>query len=176
MGTPNEPSGEVRCLPGTAPLTLQGDPAAQMVAGIDRFLARQLEEVVSRRPGRWQREVASSGAYEKSVAAKRKRLRKIVGLLDQRDEVQMQLLATHRQPALVAKAPGYGVERVRWNVLRGIEGEGLLLEPSVPAVANLCRSAPGHRKPRAVWSPVCPRRRSFPGAWPRTDAGYWSRC
>ena len=42
---------DARPLPGTAPLTLQGDLAAQMVAGIDRFLARQLQAVVDRRPG-----------------------------------------------------------------------------------------------------------------------------
>ena len=124
-------------LPGTAPLTLQGDLAAQMVAGIDRFLARQLEAVVGRRPGRWQRDVASHEAYETSVAARRKRLRKIIGLVDRRDEVEMHLLATHRQPALVAECAGYRVERVRWNVFRGIEGEGLLLQPSGPAVANI---------------------------------------
>ena len=129
--------GDTRRLPGTAPLTLQGDLAEQMVAGIDRFLARQLKAVVGRRPGRWQRDVASPEAYERSVEANRKRLLKIVGLLDQREEVQMQLLATHRQPALVGEGPGYRIERVRWNVFRGIEGEGLLLEPSGPAVANI---------------------------------------
>ena len=124
-------------LPGTAPLTLQGDLAAQMVAGIDRFLGRQLQAVVDRRPGRWRRDVTSHEAYETSVAARRQRLCKIIGLVDQREEVEMHLLATHRQPALVAEGPGYRVERVRWNVLRGIEGEGLLLEPSGPAVANV---------------------------------------
>ena len=129
--------GGAERLPGTAPLTLQGDLAAQMVAGIDRFLARQLEAVVARRPGRWQRDVASRKAYETSVAANRKRLLKIIGLLDRREEVEMQLLATHRQPALVGEGPGYRVESVRWNVFRGIEGEGLLIEPSGPAVANV---------------------------------------
>ena len=128
---------DARHLPGTAPLTLQGDLAAQMVAGIDRFLARQLKAVVGRRPGRWQRDIVSPAAYETSVEANRKRLIKIIGLLDRREEVQMQLLATHRQPALVGEGPGYRVERVRWNVFRGIEGEGLLLEPSGPAVANI---------------------------------------
>ena len=128
---------DARPLPGTAPLTLQGDLAAQMVAGIDRFLARQLEAVVGRRPGRWQRDFASPEAYEASVAAKRERLCKIIGLVDQREDVEMHLLATHRQPALVAERPGYRVERVRWNVFRGVEGEGLLLQPSGPAVANI---------------------------------------
>ena len=137
MGKGNASSGDARRLPGTAPLTLQGDLAEQMVAGIDRFLARQLEAVVGRRPGRWQRDVVSPEAYETSVEANRKRLLKIVGLLDRREEVEMQLLATHRQPALVGEGPGYRVERVRWNVFRGIEGEGLLLEPSGPAVANI---------------------------------------
>ena len=124
-------------LPGTAPLTLQGDLAAQMVAGIDRFLGRQLQAVVDRRSGRWQRDFASHEAHDTSVAARRQRLRKIIGLVDRREEVEMHLLATHRQPALIAEGPAYRVERVRWNVFRGIEGEGLLLEPSGPAVANI---------------------------------------
>ena len=151
-------------LPGTAALTLQGDLAAQMVAGIDRFLARQLQAVVDRRPGRWQRDIASHEAYETSVAAKRKRLRKIVGLLDRRDEVEMQLLATHRKPALVAEGAGYRVERVRWNVFRGIEGEGLLLEPSAPAVANVVAPTDCDWTPEAACGlePGVPAEAQFP--------------
>src|SRR5204862_5556617 len=40
-------------LAGTAPLTMEGDIAAQMVAGIDKFLLREIELSVQRREKFW---------------------------------------------------------------------------------------------------------------------------
>ena len=49
----------------------------------------------------------------------------------------MQLLATTSQPALVGVAPKYRVFAVRWNVLEGVDGEGLLLQPDGAPVAHI---------------------------------------
>src|SRR5438552_2048227 len=75
---------EVVPLPGTQPLTLQGDLSAQMVAGIDRFLLREIERSVAERQRLWQRDFSSAEAYEKSVEPNRRRLRKIIGAVDAR--------------------------------------------------------------------------------------------
>ena len=50
-------------LPGTKPLTLQGDLAAQLVEGVDRFLLKKTEESVAGRAAFWKRDVSSPEAY-----------------------------------------------------------------------------------------------------------------
>jgi dienelactone hydrolase len=71
-------------LPNTAPLTLEGDIAAQMVAGIDKFLLRELDLSVERREKHWNRDFSSPEAYNKSIEPNRQRLKKILGLVDDR--------------------------------------------------------------------------------------------
>ena len=71
-------------LPGTQPLTVEGDLAAQMVAGIDRYLDRELA-ASARRTGRRSGSLTSPRrAYAKSVEPNRERLRNILGVVDQR--------------------------------------------------------------------------------------------
>src|SRR5881409_2705363 len=62
-------------LPGCKPLTLEGDLSAQMVAGIDQFLMREIDRSVQERPKLWQRDFSSLEAYENSVQPNRERLR-----------------------------------------------------------------------------------------------------
>jgi dienelactone hydrolase len=71
-------------LPGTKPLTMGGDIASELVAGVDRFLLRQLDESTARRPRHWKRDVSSAGAYDASVEPNRKRLAHILGVRDRR--------------------------------------------------------------------------------------------
>lgn len=54
-------------LPGTEPLTWEGDPSARMVAGIDKFLMGELDRSVVERQKLWERDFSSRAAYEKSV-------------------------------------------------------------------------------------------------------------
>ena len=136
-------------LPGTQPLTLDGDLAARMLEGMDRFLSRELTASASRRDSRWTREFSSAEAYEKSVAPNRERFRRIIGLVDRRVEFETPgLEADVSHPdGLVATGAGYRVFAIRWPVLEGIEAEGLLLEPSEPPVARIVAL------PDADWPP-----------------------
>ena len=136
-------------LPGTRPLTLDGDLAARMLEGMDRFLSRELTASASRRDSRWTREFSSAEAYEKSVAPNRERFRRIIGLVDRRVEFETPgLEADVSHPdGLVATGAGYRVFAIRWPVLEGIEAEGLLLEPSEPPVARIVAL------PDADWPP-----------------------
>src|ERR1051325_9988531 len=65
-------------LPGTQSLTLTGDLSAQMVAGIDRFLDRELEASVAKRAEFWKRDFTSPDAYEKSAAPNREHMPKLL--------------------------------------------------------------------------------------------------
>jgi hypothetical protein len=107
-------------LAGTAPLEQQGDLAAQMVAGIDRYLMRGLGEASARR----------LSAARKDPATLREHLRTIIGAVDQRLPFGSPAPdATLRQSSLVASSPAYEIHAIRWPVFEGVDGEGLLLEP-----------------------------------------------
>ncbi|MEX2120009.1 MAG: hypothetical protein WD847_10485 [Pirellulales bacterium] len=118
-------------VPGTAPLELTGDAASAMVDGIDRFLLREIEASVERRGRFWNRDTSSAENYNASVAPNRSRLARIIGAFDPREPIDgLQLLETTSRPALVGRGEGFEVYAVRWPVLRGVSGEGLLLKPT----------------------------------------------
>src|SRR5262249_5541921 len=107
-------------LPGTKPLTLEGDLAAKMVEGIDKYLMRELDEAGAKRKQAWKPEYSSVEAYRKSIEPYRQRLRKILGVVDPRvTRVDMEFVGTTKHPALVAETDAYKVYAVRWPVLEG---------------------------------------------------------
>src|SRR5579883_431088 len=71
-------------LPGTRPLEMKGDLATQMVAGIDKYLMRELEASRAERLKRWKLDTSSRDAYLKALQARRDRLKQILGVVDQR--------------------------------------------------------------------------------------------
>jgi dienelactone hydrolase len=125
-------------LTGTAPLTLPGDLAEQMVAGLDRFLDREIAAAAERRAGLWQRDLSSHVAYEASIAGNRERFRRALGVVDERvSQPKLELVATLDRPARVGSGAGYTILSVRWPALPGVEGEGLLLLPERDPVADV---------------------------------------
>jgi dienelactone hydrolase len=134
-------------LPGTKPLEVDGDLAAQMVAGIDKYLTREIAASVEKRKQYWKPDFSSPENYAKSVQPNRDRLKKIIGAVDPRLPVQMHLVATTDTPALVAETDRYKVFAVRWPVFDGVDGEGLLLEPKGKVVGNVVAI------PDADWTP-----------------------
>ena len=117
-------------LPATSRLTLQGDFAVRVVAGVDRFLLRELAASVKRRSRHWKRDGSSAAAYTRSVATNRKGFRQLLGVAaEPRTKTTMQLTGTVGRSALVASGNGYRIYTVRWRALDGLHGEGLLLRP-----------------------------------------------
>ena len=109
-------------LPDTAPLTTPAaDIPPAMLAGIDRFLDKQTALAPA------QAEKLFAG---RTPEQRRDRLAYLLGVRDKRpDKVEMELVATTDRPALVGKSDGFEAVVVRWHVLDGIYGEGLLLRP-----------------------------------------------
>jgi len=125
-------------LPGTERLTMEGDIAAQMVTGIDKFLLREIELSVGRREQHWKRDFSSPEAYNKSIEPNRQRLKKILGVVDERVPFDApELVSTTKQPALVGKGENYEIFAVRWPAVREVYGEGLLLVPKGKTVADI---------------------------------------
>ncbi|HEY5914107.1 MAG TPA: dienelactone hydrolase family protein [Verrucomicrobiae bacterium] len=117
-------------LPGTSPLTTEGDTSAQMVAGIGRFLDRQTEKAAADRAMYWHRDFSSEAAYEKSTQTNRERLRVIIGAVDPRQPARaLEILSSTANPAVIAETDILVIKTVRWPALQGVSGEGLWLEP-----------------------------------------------
>ena len=122
----------------TNPLTLRGDLSAQMVAGIDQFLLREIERSIGERQKFWQRNFSSPESYEKSVQPNRERFRKIIGAGDLRlPATALEYVSDMVNPATVAETDSYQVFAVRWPVFEGVFGEGLLIQPKGEPVARI---------------------------------------
>src|SRR4029434_10521974 len=116
-------------LPGTQPLTRAGDIAAQMVAGIDRYLMRELAAAPKGGADSWHINSTDLQSYQESVKPNRERLAKILGVVDERVKpVTMNYVGEGTSSALVAETKAYKVYAVRWPVLPGADGEGRSLE------------------------------------------------
>jgi dienelactone hydrolase len=127
-----EPSPLV--LPGTQPLTMPGDLAAQIVGGIDTYLDRLLASAPNDRAHNWNRDLSSPEAYVKSIETNRQHLASIMGVVDKREPVQLKVSAPisgtlSGNPAEIGRGRGFKILAVTWNVFRGVEAEGLLLVP-----------------------------------------------
>ncbi|MEQ1853214.1 MAG: dienelactone hydrolase family protein, partial [Chthoniobacteraceae bacterium] len=122
-------------LPGTAPLTVEGDLSVRMVQGIDRWLDRETGNLDRRREETWKAQTASADAWAETAEVRRADLAKMIGAVDPRRPGALQRIADAGAEHPAAVADGYTVEAVTWPVFDGVNGEGLLLRPAGPAKA-----------------------------------------
>ncbi|HVK09284.1 MAG TPA: hypothetical protein VM597_10950, partial [Gemmataceae bacterium] len=135
-------------LPNTQPLDDKDDLAMKMVAGIDKYLMRELAASPEKRKQHWKPDYSSPEAYAKSVEPNRQRLRKILGVVDERKKFDdIEYVGGPTTPSLVAETALYKVHAIRWPVFEGVDGEGLLLEPKGKVVAQVVAI------PDADWTP-----------------------
>lgn len=135
-------------LPNTQPLEDKDDLAMKMVAGIDKYLTRELAASVERRKAYWKPDYSSPEAYAKSVEPNRQRLKMILGVVDERKKFDdIEYVGGPKTPSLVAETDLYRVHAIRWPVFEGVDGEGLLLEPKGKVVAQVVAI------PDADWTP-----------------------
>ena len=124
-------------LPGTQPLTTQGDLAAKMVDGIGRYLDLRITESASIRAAHW---------LEISRAAPpndlRSRFRQILGIERGAGLADLKSAARLRPDRIpdgepIARGKGYAVYSVTWSTGRGLITPGLWLRPNGKAVAHV---------------------------------------
>src|SRR2546427_5198094 len=127
---------QVHTLPGTQPLTWTGDLSEKMMDGAHRFVERKIDESIQTRQKYWKRDLSSRLAYERSVEPNRNRFMMNIGVVDARLPARMERFGDDNNPALVAEMDTYQVYQVRWPVLEGVSGEGLLLQPKNPPLAQ----------------------------------------
>lgn len=135
-------------LPGTVPLKISEPLDEVMVSGISRFALRALNESPAQREAKWTRDYSSPEEYIASVAENRDRFRTIIGAVDARLPANgFEIVAKLGQSGIVGRSEHFLIYAVRWPVLPGVNGEGLLLEPRQPAVARVVAL------PDADWTP-----------------------
>ena len=126
-------SAEAEPLPGTTPLTWDDNLADRMMDGLHRFVERKISDSVQSRAQHWKRDQSSAAAYEASIAPNRARFSRLIGIADARLPVTMERFGDEERPALVAEVAGstpWSAFQVRWPVLSGVHGTGLLLVPA----------------------------------------------
>jgi len=113
-------------------LEWQDDLAVRMMDGLHRFVERKIDESGEHRARHWQRNLEPGGDYATSVDPNRRRFEHMLGIIDRRashDKPRMERFGDDESPALIDETPAYRLYRVRWPVLEGVTGEGLLFEP-----------------------------------------------
>ena len=117
-------------LAGTKPLKLEGDLSVQMVAGIDRFLMRETMEAAKRRPTFWKRDYRANDTYHFSVLKNRDHFRYCIGAVDELQSIKgLEYISTTTRSSLRYQDSTMTIHAVRWPVLHGVHGEGLLIQP-----------------------------------------------
>ena len=120
---------------GHADAAWEGDLSAKMLDHMHRFIGRKIAESPSKRERHWRRDASGPEAYARSVEPNRKQFARLIGVVDERLPPGMERFGDDHNPALVGETPNYNVYQVRWPVLEGVWGEGLLLEPPEPPLA-----------------------------------------
>ena len=128
----------VGALADTKLLKLEGDLSAQMVAGIDRFLMRESTEAAKRRPTFWKRDYRANDTYHFSVLKNRNHFRYCIGAVDELQTIKgLEYISTTTRSSLRYQDSTMTIHAVRWAVLHGIHGEGLLIQPKGPIRARV---------------------------------------
>ncbi len=125
-------------LAGTRPLTQTGDFSALMLSGMEKFLLRETERSVETRKTLWKRDFSSRDAYERSIEPNRARFRHMIGVVDDRLPIrELEYVGGTSTPSEIARNDLFTVHAVRWPVLEGVDGEGLLLQPKGKPLARV---------------------------------------
>ncbi len=124
----------------------------RMDRGINRFFDHYNRRVVEQRSEYWNRNLSSVGAYVKSIAANRERFRTIIGLndADERVPVYMERYGRSGDSPVVAETARYIIEQVRWPVLEGVWGAGLLLTPKDSIAARVVALPDADQRPEEI--------------------------
>ena len=122
-------------LPGTregiAPVSQEAF-SRELLDGAHRFVDLKIEEANTERMRDWTIGFSSKEQKEHFLSEKRDKLRSILGIATQPVKVnKIELIANVSDPVEVAETNKYTIYQIKWPVLEGVFGEGLLLKPKV---------------------------------------------
>ncbi len=114
-------------LADAGPLAADLDHAADMVAGMHRFLDAETASAAARR----------SGLSTLDADVLRASLRRMLGVVDDRLPSRFETITPVGSAGAVGAGDGYSIVEVRWPVLRNVTGAGLLCLPDGAACGNV---------------------------------------
>ncbi len=123
-------------LPGTAPLEwTEADLPSRLMDGAHRFAERKIADAAKDRHQYWPSNDADADEWRKTIKANRAELRTIIGAVDKRLPERIEYFGNTFERVIAYDGKGFRVTTVRWPVLEGVWGEGLLVTPNDPVVA-----------------------------------------
>jgi hypothetical protein len=122
----------------------------RLMDGAHQFIDAQIQRARSQRSRFWNYDSSSVQNYEASVAQNRQRLQTIIGAVDTRLPARMERFGDDTNPSLVAETTRYRVFQVRWPVLEGVYGEGLLVRPKGKTLAHIVVVPDADQSPEQV--------------------------
>lgn len=151
-----------KMVPDTSPVTMSGTLPQdeklteeqlfrKMMTGAHKLIEKHIAESKQGRMKYWNREFSSRAEYDKSVLPNRQRLRHYlgvedktltftnynIGIPDENPPPQLLKYSNDLDPKIVAETERYTIFQVRWTVLEGVNGEGLLVQPKEEIKAHL---------------------------------------
>ena len=123
-------------LPGTLPLKwAEADLPDLLMDGAHKFVERKIIDAAKNRHRFWPAKNANAEVWQKAVDENREELRTIIGVVDQRLPPRIEYFGNTANRVVVYQGKGFRVTQVRWPVLEGVWGEGLLVTPHEKAIA-----------------------------------------
>jgi dienelactone hydrolase len=117
-------------LKGTAPLKWkEEDLSERLMDAAHQFVERKIGDAARKRGTFWQHDVSSEQRYTTSIEANRQELARILGVVDLRLPVEMERFSDIDTTPVLEETDLIRVVQVRWPVLEGVVGEGLLVLP-----------------------------------------------
>ena len=140
----------VEALPGTSPLVFDGALDIRLMDGAHTFVERRIAASPAGRPRFWKRDFSSRANYEASVEANRSRFARILGVVDARQAPGMERFEDDDNPAPAFETDSWQAFQVRWPVLEGVTGEGLLVRPHGAPRASVVLLSDASQQPEAL--------------------------
>ncbi len=151
-------------MPGTKPLTTEGDLSVRMMDGAHRFIEKKIDESLIERSKFWTHDFSSPESYKASIEPNRIRFMKYIGVIDKSlpfnnfntaladkyPQVSMEKYSVNDDPQLIAETSKYRIFQVRWPVFNGVNGEGILLQPKTKPVANIVALPDADQTPEQI--------------------------
>ena len=124
--TPGLVRGET--LPGTKPIVWEEEDLSQrLMDEAHRFVEGEIVKTMAASAGLWSVDASDSATPYRAEAS---RFAKMIGVVDSRiSPAKMERFGDDANPALISESPRFTIHQVRWPVLEGVSGEGLLVAP-----------------------------------------------
>ncbi len=123
-------------LPGTGVLKWSEDELPdRLMDGAHKFVERQITNAAKERLRYWPDYEDGFAPGGDSVSINRQVFRTIIGAVDQRLPPRIEYFGNTAERVTAYEGDGFRVTTVRWPVLDGVWGEGLLVSPAERAVA-----------------------------------------